>query len=104
MPLPPSAQCVHMKALRAHALGGLHAPPAISASVSVMKRLIATTAGTPNLFTFSMWRLRLSQPLFDGRDVLVLQIILGDAAVHLERADGGDDDGGGRLRGPPCGT
>ena len=36
---------------------------AISASVSVMNWLIATIGGTPNFVTFSMWRLRLSQPL-----------------------------------------
>ena len=66
---------------------------AISASVSVMKRLIATTGGTPNLRTFSRWRFRLSQPLATAADVLVLEVVLGDAAVHLERAHGGDDDG-----------
>ena len=62
-----------------------------------MKRLMATTGGTPNLRTFSRWRLRLSQPLATAAGVLVLEVVLGDAAVHLERAHGGDDDRRGRL-------
>lgn len=33
-----------------------------SASVSVTKRLMPTTTGTPNLAQFSMWRCRLQQP------------------------------------------
>ena len=35
---------------------------AISLSVSPLKRLIATTVGTPNWTTFSIWRPRFSQP------------------------------------------
>ena len=35
--------------------------------------------------------------LGDGGDVLVLQLVLGDAAVHFEGADGGDDHGCGWL-------
>ena len=32
--------------------------------------------------------------LGDGGGVLVLQVVLDDATVHLERAHGGDDDSG----------
>ena len=37
-----------------------------SASVSVSKRLIATTDGTPNLRTLRTWRSRLASPLFSA--------------------------------------
>ena len=93
MPLPPSPQCVHRKAL-VPTLSAAFITSAISLSVSVMNRLMATTGGTPNLRTFSRCRLRLSQPLATAAAILVLEVVLGDAAVHLERAHGGDDDGG----------
>ena len=77
---------------------------AISASVSETKWLIATTAGTPNCFTFSMCRPRLAQPFFTASTFSVAEVVLGDAAVHLQRADGGDDHRRRRASGRPCGT
>ena len=62
VPLPPSDQCVHRNAF-VPMLSAAFWTSATSASVSVMNLLTATTAGTPNLLTFSMWRFRLSQPL-----------------------------------------
>ena len=66
---------------------------AISASVSVMKWLMATTAGTPNLLHVLDVAAEVVAALGDRADVLVLEVVLGDAAVHLERAHGGDDHG-----------
>ena len=71
---------------------------AISASVSETKWLIATTAGTPNCFTFSMCRPRLAQPFFTAATFSVAEVVLGDAAVHLQRAHGRDDHRRGRLQ------
>ena len=78
------------------ALSAAFITSAISLSVSVMKRLMATTGGTPNLRTFSRCRLRLSQPLATAAAFSFLRSSLADAAVHLERAHGGDDHGRGR--------
>ena len=36
--------------------------------------------------------LEIGEALLQRRDVLLLEIVLGHAAMHLERADGGDDD------------
>ena len=57
--------------LDADALGSLHHLGDLGLSVSVMKRLMATTGGTPNLRTFSRWRVEVVAALGDGRDVLV---------------------------------
>ena len=69
MPVEPSAQCRQRIASEpCRATKALTA--AISASVSVAKWLIATTAGTPKDFTLAMCRPRLAQPLLHRRDVL----------------------------------
>jgi hypothetical protein len=65
MPLPPSPQWVHRNAL---------APELSAAFITSAIEVVAA--------------------LGDGGGVLVLQFVLGDTAVHLERAHGGDDDGG----------
>ena len=44
-----------------------------------------------------MWRFRLSQPFATAAAFSVLQIVLGDAAVHLQCADRRDDDDGRRC-------
>ena len=38
------------------------------------------------------------EALLQRLDVLLAELVLGDAAMHLERAHGGDDDRGGRLQ------
>ncbi len=63
---------------------------AISASVSAEKRLIETTGTSPNFCMFSTWRCRLAMPALERLQVLLLEVVLLDAAVHLQRADGGD--------------
>ncbi len=65
MPLPPSPQWVHLKASTPWLLQ-YSRTASISASVSEMKWLIATAIGTPNFFTFSMWRPRLARPFFSA--------------------------------------
>jgi hypothetical protein len=70
----------------------------ISASVSETKWLMATTTGTPNFFTFSMWRPRLAQPFFTASTFSLPRSSFLHAAIHLHGADGGDDDGGSRLQ------
>ena len=63
MPAEPLAQCWQRIASSPRAAtNSLIA--LISASVSEWKWLIATTAGTPNCLTFSIWRPRLAQPFF----------------------------------------
>ena len=69
-----------------------------------MKWLIATTAGTPNLRTFSMCRPRLARPFVERLEVLLAELVLGHAAMHLEGAHRGDDHRRGRLEARPCGT
>ncbi len=59
---------------------------------------MATTAGTPNLFTFSMWRPRLSQPFATAATFSLPEVFLGHAAMHLQRAHGRDDDRRSRLQ------
>ena len=53
-----------------------------------------TTAGTPYWPTFSNVAAQIIEPALNGRDILLAQFVLGDAAVHLERADRGHDDHG----------
>ena len=50
-----------------------------------------TTTGTWYLRTFSTWRSRLAKPFSSALEILLLEVVLGHAAMHLERADGGDD-------------
>jgi hypothetical protein len=68
--------------------------------VSEVKRLIATTTGTPNCFTLSMWRPRLAQPFAAPRRS-ACRARPWHAAVHLQRPDGGDDH---RRRGLQAGA
>ena len=70
----------------------------ISASVSVMKLLMATTGRHAELVHVLDVALEVVAALGDGGDVLVLEIVLGHAAVHLERAHRRDDDGRRRRR------
>ena len=67
---------------------------AISASVSVEKRLTATTTGTPYLRALLTWAARLGSPFarrsrfsFPYRRAAAARRYLGAAAVHLEGAD-----------------
>ena len=71
---------------------------ASSASVSLSKRLIATTTPTPNLPTFSTWRSRLARPFSSAARFSLPRSTLGDAAVHFQRARGRDDDRRGGLQ------
>ena len=56
-----------------------------------MKRLIETTTGTPNLLQVLEVALEIGEALLERRTILLLEIVLGDAAMHLERADGRDE-------------
>jgi len=47
----------------------------------------------PNFCTFSTWRAEIRHAGFQRLEVLGLEILLLDPAVHLERPDGGDQDG-----------
>src|SRR5690625_4020807 len=51
---------------------------------------MAMIAGTPNLATFSIWA-KIGAAILDGLDVLGAEIVPGNAAAHLQRADGRDD-------------
>ncbi len=63
-----------------------------------MKWLIATTAGTPNFCDVLDVAQQVGDADLDRIDVLGLpRSALADAAVHLERAHGGDDHDGGRA-------
>ena len=65
----------------------------ISASVSALKRLTDDHDRQAELSrTFSTWRAEVGEALLERLDVLAPELLLGDAAVHLERADGRDDD------------
>ena len=61
VPFPPSDQCVHSIAFTPFSEAKSFTAW-ISASVSVMNLLIATTTGTPKDLTFSMWRAKLFPP------------------------------------------
>ena len=63
---------------------------AISASVSAEKRLMETTGTRPKFCMFSTCRCRLAMPTGERLGVFLLEVLFLDAAVHLERADGGD--------------
>ena len=88
-PSPPIAQ---WSAISASTPSFLHSSltSAISASVSAEKRLIETTGTMPNFCMFSTWRCEIGHAGFERLEVLLLEVLLLDAAVHLERADGGD--------------
>ncbi len=58
----------------------------ISSSESEVNRFSATIAGTPNFCTFFTCASRLTMPALERRDVRRAQLVLLDAAVHLERA------------------
>ena len=62
-----------------------------------MKRLMATIGRHAELAHVLQVPLEVVAALGDGGRVLVLEVVLGDAAVHLERAHGGDDDRCGRV-------
>ncbi len=92
VPRPPSAQCVHMKARR----------PMLSAAfmtscdfgVGVGDEAIDGDDGRDaELVHVLDMTLQVIAALGDGGDVLVLEVILGHAAVHLEGAHGSDDHG-----------
>ena len=69
--------------------------------MSVGNELIATTAGIPNIVTFSICLARLAQPIRTASGVVLeerrVERLAGhdpaDATVHLERPDRGDHDG-----------
>ena len=73
---------------------------------------MATTAGMPNIVTFSICLARFCGAEPDRLDVLLEQRRverlaghdLADPAVHLERPDRGDHDGRIRASGPTPGT
>ena len=64
----------------------------ISSSVSEVKRLSATTTGTPNFCTFLTCASRFTMPRLSAAHVRRAERVLLDAAVHLERPHRGDDD------------
>ena len=65
---------------------------ACSASVSALKRLTDTTAGTPNRRRLSRWRCKVGEPGFERRDIFLPELVARHAAMHLQRAHGRDDD------------
>ncbi len=97
MPLPPSAQCVQRIAL-VPTLSAAFITSAISASVSVMKSVDGHHGRHAELLHVLDVAREVDATLGDGRDVLVLELILRDAAVHLERAHGRHDHGRRRLQ------
>ncbi len=61
--------------------------------MSVVKRLIETIDRHVVALQIVDMALEIGEALLERRDILLLEIVLGDAAMHLERADGGDDHG-----------
>ena len=61
--------------------------------VSVEKRLIATTGGTPKMLHVLDMAREVGHAGFERLQVLGLRSSFGDAAVHLQRPDGRDDHG-----------
>jgi hypothetical protein len=98
-PAPPFAK-TSQSATRAPAFSAASRTIASSASVSVPKRLIATTSSIPNCRTFWMWCSRFTTALPERGEVLGGEFGLLRAAVHLERADGGDEHRGLGLDAP----
>ena len=96
VPAPPSAQWLHTIASTPSSAQAC-CIAWISASVSAMKWLMATTAGTPNS-SRSRYGGRDWPALLHRLDILLAEILLRDAAMHLQRAHGGDDHGGAGFR------
>ena len=63
-----------------------------------MNLLIRDDRGHPELLDVLDVALEVVTALGDGGRVLVLEVVLGNAAVHLQRANGGDDDRCGRRQ------
>lgn len=69
----------------------------ISASVSLMNLPVPTTTGTSErAHVFNVFS-KVGKAFLQGFDVFFLEVLLIDAAVHLEGPDGSDDDHGIRV-------
>ena len=102
-PLPPSAQWSAITA-STPSLAQAASTSAISASVSALKRLIEITGTQAELLHVLDMALQVGHAGFERLQVLGLELFLLHAAMHLERADGGDQHDRVGLRGRSCGT
>ena len=77
---------------------------AISASVSAEKRLIETTGMHAEFLHVLDVALQIGHAGGERLEVFLLEVVLLDAAMHLERADGGDQHHAIGRQSRSCGT